>query len=254
MARLLKFLGWCLIFVAAVVVAYPLFIPLVKFDPLINALPAGVLLALGAQLLTQGKNFSDANEKRSLFYLESFVKAYEEARNLLQDGNNDRVKWIAAGRALVHAKELATNVTEEAHLRVLELHKLKYRGFFHGILADNPAAFFFGAKDISISTDQAAALSTAGEEHAGRTITSTVKELSEKSLRAVWEAAQWPVDYQDPLARGFSEEEQAKLLVLFPGLHDFLEHKKSWHSASGKLFRESQTIPANTQLNPPDGF
>jgi hypothetical protein len=236
MARLLKTLGWVIILAAAVVVAYPLFVPLVKFDPLINALPAGVLVALGAQLLTQGKNFSDISEKRSLFFLESCVKAYEEARNLLQDGNNERVKWIAAGRALVHAKELATNVTEDAHLRVLELHKLKYRGFFSGALADKQAAFFFGAKDASIPTDEAAKLSTAREERGGRTVTSTLNELSDKSLRAVWEAAQWPTDYQDPLHRGFSEEEQAKLTVLFPGLHEFLEHKERWHSASGKLF------------------
>lgn len=216
MAKLLKGLGWCLILVAAAVVIYPFFLPPVKFDPLINALPAGVLVALGAQLLTQGKNFSDVSEKRSLFYLESCVKAYEEARNLLQDGNNERVKWIAAGRAIVHAKELANNVTEDAQLRVLELHKLKYRGFFHGALADKPAAFFFGAKDMSIPTDQAAELSTAGEEIGGRPVTSTVKELSEKSLRAVWEAAQWPVEYKDPLDRGFSDAEQAKLIVLFP--------------------------------------
>ena len=238
MAQLLRGLGWCLILVAVAVVAYPLFLPLVKFDPLINALPAGVLVALGAQLLTQGKNFSDVSEKRSLFFLESCVKAYEEARNLLQDGNNERVKWIAAGRALVHAKELAANVSDDAHLRVLELHKLKYRGFFHGALADKPAAFFFGAKDTSIPTDQAAALSTPGEERGGCPVISTLNELSDKSLRAVWEAAQWPVDYQDPLDRGFSDEEQAKhiFVVLFPGLHEFLDHKKSWHSVSGKLF------------------
>jgi len=234
MANLLRGLGWVLILLAAALVAYPLFVPLIKFDPLMNALPAGVLVALGAQLLTQGKNFSDVIEKRSLFFLESCVKAYEEARNLLQDGNNERVRWIAAGRALVHAKELGANVTEGAHLRVLELHKLKYRGFFHGALEDKPAAFFFGARDASITTDQAAELSTAREERDGRTVAST-NELSDKSLRAVWEAAQWPVDYQDPLDRGFSNEEQAKLTVLFPGLHEFLEHKKRWYSASGKL-------------------
>jgi hypothetical protein len=136
----------------------------------------------------------------------------------------------------MHAKELASNVSEDPHLRVLELHKLKYRGFFHEALADKPAAFFFGAKDTSITTDQAAALSTAGEERGGRRFTSTPSELSDKSLRAVWEAAQWPVDYQDPLDRGFSDEERAKLIALFPGLHEFLEHKQCWQSASGKLF------------------
>jgi hypothetical protein len=235
MGTVLKGLGWLLIALAGGVVTYPFVVPLVTFDPLLNGLPAGVLVALGGQLLSQGKNFSDATEKRSLFYLDSCVKAYDEARGLLEDGNNERVKWIAAGRALVHARELANNVTEDAHLRVLELHKLKYRGFFHGALADKTAAFFFGAEDPSIATDEAAALSTAREERGGRTITSTLKELSEKSLRAVWEAAQWPSDYKDPLDRAFSSEEHAKLTVLFPGLHEFLEHKQSWHSASGRL-------------------
>jgi hypothetical protein len=235
-SQLLSWFGWCLIAVAGIVVAYPLVVPLVKFDPLVNALPAGVLVALGAQLLTQGKNLRDIREKRSLFFLESCVEAYEEARKLLEDGNNERVKWIAAGRALAHAKELASNVSENPHRRVLELHKLKYRGFFHGVLADKPAAFFFGVKDTSVPTDEAAALSTAGEERGGRPVTSTLHALPDKSLREVWEAAQWPVDYQDPLDRGFSAEEQGKLVVLFPGLHEFLEHNQRWHSASGKLF------------------
>lgn len=236
MAQTVTALGWLLIALAAAVVAYPLLMPLVKFDLLLNGLPAAVLVALGGQLITHGKNIKDAREKRSLFYLDSCVKAHEEARALLDDGNNDRVKWIAAGRALVHAKNLSSNVTEDAHLRVLELHKLKYRSFFHGALADKTVAFFFGAADPSIATDQAAALSTAREERGGRTITSTNQEISDKSLRAVWEAAQWPGNYEDPLDRGFSEEEHAKLTVLFPGLHEFLEHRKRWQSASGRLF------------------
>lgn len=241
MATLLKWMGWLLIATAGVVVAYPLSTHHEAFDPLINALPAGILIALGAQLLAQGKNISEANEKRSLFYLDSCVKAYEEANSLLSDENNDRVKWIAAGRALIHAKELVTNVTEDAHLHVLELHKLKYRNFFHGALADKTAAFFFGAEDPTIPTDQAAELSTAREQRGGRTVTSTVNELSEKSLRAVWEAAQWPLDYNDPLDCGFSEPEYAKLTVLYPGLHEFLEHKRRWQSASGRLFPMSDS-------------
>lgn len=85
-----------------------------------------------------------------------------------------------------------------------------------------------------------AAESTAPERHGSRITTSTLKSLSDKSLRAVWEAAQWPTDYEDPLDRGFSKEEQAQMLVLFPGLHEFLEHKERWHSASGKLFPREQ--------------
>lgn len=236
MAILLLTLGWLFILLAICVVAYSFLASVVTFDPLINGLQAGILVALGAQLLSQGKIMRDANYKRSLFYLESCVKAYEEASTILQDGNNERVKWIGAGRALGHAKELANRVTEDTHLRVLELHRLKYRGTFHDALAEKTAAFFYGAHDSSITTDEAAKLSTAEEERGGITVTSTLKELSDKSLRAIWEAAQWPTDYQDPLGRGFTEEEIGKLIVLFPGLHEFLEHKERFHSASGKLF------------------
>jgi len=241
MAKLLLIFGWLFLASAISVVAYPFFCSVVTFDPLINGLPAGILVALGSQLLSQGKNMRDAGEKRSLFYLESCVKAYEEASNILQDGNNERAKWIGAGRALAHAKELAARVSEDTHLRVLELHRLKYRGIFHDALFEKTAAFFYGVQDSSIATDEAAKLSTAREERGGRTVTSTLKELPDKSLRAVWEAAQWPTDYQDPLGRGFTEVERGKLIVLFPGLHEFLEHKENFQSASGKLF------PRNTR-------
>lgn len=230
-------LGWLFVASAAVVVFYPLFLPLVTFDPLVNALPAGVLVALGAQLLAQGTKIGEANEKRSLFYLDSCVEAYQQARNLLIDGNNDRATWIGAGRALTHAKELATNITEDAHLRVLELHRLTYRNFFAELLAEAPAAFFYGAEDPSVCVDQAAKSSTAGEERGGRHITSTVRALSETSLRAVWEAAQWPSDYTDPLDRNFSPDERGKLTCLYPGLYEYLEHQQRWISASGKLFQ-----------------
>jgi hypothetical protein len=235
MSRLLFTFGWLLIASAIFVVAYPFFASVVTLDPLINGLSAGILVALGAQLFSQGKNMRDTSERRSLFYLESCVTAYEEASKILQDGNNERVKWIGAGRALGHAKELATMVTEDTHLRVLELHRLKYRNIFNDAISEKTPAFFYGVQDSSMATDEAAKLSTAREERGGRTVTSTLEELSDKSLYAVWEAAQWPTDYQDPLDRGFTEEEKGRLIVLFPGLHEYLAHKECFVSASGKL-------------------
>ena len=212
------------------------------FEPFKNAVPAGVLLALAGHLFTQARTATESTEKRSQFYLDSCVKAYEEARNLLLDQNNDRVTWIAAGRALMHAKELSSCITVDAHLRVLELHKLKYRASFHDVLAGKPAAFFYGIRDTSVSLDEAAAASTAREEHGGRIIMSTLKDLSEKSIHAVWEAAQWPEDYKDPLDQLFSSEERGRLSVLFPELHQYLEHKEQWHSAAGSIFpRNNET-------------
>ncbi len=228
--------GWLFIGLAILVVAYPFMYSDITFDPLVNALPAGILVALGSQLLAQGKNMRDAEERRSLFYLESCVLAFEEASSLIEDGNNERAQWIAAGRALAHAKELADSVSEDTHLRVLELHRLKYRSIFHDALFDKPASFFYGIEDTSMPIDEAAKASTQREEIGGRTVTSTLKELSNKSLRAIWEAAQWPTDYQDPLDRGFTDEEKGKLIVIFRGLHEFLEHKERYQSASGKLY------------------
>jgi len=210
--------------------------PFWKAVSLTSVLPAALLVTLGGLLLTKSREAADADEKRSLFYLESCITAYEEARNLLEDGNNDRATWIAAARALKHAQELSKEVSGEAHLRVLELHRLKYRRFFHEILWAKPAAFFYGAQNTSITVAEAAAASTAPEERAGRTVISTVKELSEKSLRVVWEAAQWPTGYQDPLDGGFSEDQKGSMLVLFPGLHEYLEHTQRYASAGGKLY------------------
>ena len=229
-------MGWLLITAAIILICVSYWVPPALLEPLKSALPAGILVALAGHLFTQARTASESAEKRSQFYLDSCVKAYEEAQNLLLDGNNDRDTWIAAGRALVHARELAKGVTVEVHQRVLKLHQLKYRGSFHEALASKPAAFFYGVRDTSRPLDEAAALSTAREERNGRVVTSTLNKLSEKSLYAVWQAAQWPYEYQDPLEQSFSQEERGCLLVLFPGLHEYLEHKERWHSASGQLF------------------
>lgn len=249
-ARVLAAFGWLFVVVAPLCVlgsAYlafwiqkPLAEQLGKALSLTSLVPAALLLTLGGLLLTKSRELVDAEEKRSLFYLDSCVLAYEEARSLLSDGNNDRATWIEAARALRHAKVLSENVSIDAHRRVLELHQLKYRGFFQVALAERSAAFFYGAKDGSTPIADAAAASSAPIERAGRTVTSTLKRLDERSLHAVWEAAQWPSDYQDPLDVKFSEKEQGSLLVLYPGLHEYIGHVETFHSASGKLFRRDK--------------
>jgi hypothetical protein len=210
------------------------------FEPLKSASPAGVsapptsvlvtltgvLIALAGHLLTQARNAGESLEKQSRFYLDACVQAYEEAQKLLLDGNNHRATWIAAARALKHAKVLSGK-------RVLEVRQLKYRGFFSDVLRDKPTAFFYGAKDTAIATEEAAALSTAPQEEDGR---SSFRALTEKSLHAIWEAAQFPEEYRDPLERGFSEGEKGPLLLWYPGLHEFLERTEQWHSARGKLY------------------
>lgn len=228
-------MGWLLAAAAVGILLLSPFVSAAAFDPLKNAVPAGVLVALAANLLTQAKNLADANEKRSLFHLESAIKAYEQAKTLIQDGNNDRAKWIEAGRCLGHAKSLAAGVVLDAHQRVLEFNRLKYRSFFHQLLETKPASFFYGTADPNLSLDDAAKASTAPEERNGRRVISTNKEIAEPSIRSVWEAAQWPDDYKDPLGTSFSETERGKLQLLFPALYQYLEHHQQWHSAAGQL-------------------
>lgn len=235
MQRIITGLGWLLIAAAIGVLLGGPLLPGWIVDALKLAVPAGLLVALGGNLLTQAKNAAEAAEKRSAFYLDSALNAYEQARVLLTEGNNDRVTWIEAARCLGHAKALSEDVTTHAHRRVLELNRLKYRGAFHQVLASRTASFFYGVED-SRDLDSAARASTAPEERNGRATTSTASELDEASIRMVWEAAQWPADYEDPLGQRFSDSERARLLVLFPELHRHLEHRRRWHSASGQLF------------------
>lgn len=242
MQRTFDFLGWSLVIAAVGLIVTNFYSPLEPQKSILEglksaAIPAGILLALSGHFFTQARGIKDSTEKRSKFYLESCVKGYEEAQNLLSDGNNDRVKWIAAGRALIYAKELATNVTLQEHKRVLELDRLKYRNYFYHALKDKPATFFYGAKDYFISTEDAAKLSTAKRECIGGVSSFMSVELCDKSIYAVWEAAQWPEEYEELLGRTFSAEEQLRLCLPFPGLHQYLEYREQYQSNCGKLYQ-----------------
>lgn len=242
--RVLGIIAWLLIGLAAAGIVASLWTTLPIIQRLQNPLqrlqnpllPAGLLLAFAGQLLAESRAARDRQEKQSKFYLDSCLVAYEEASALLLDGNNDRAKWIAAARALAHQKQLARGVTDESHVRVLELQKLKYRKVFHDVLVSKTASSFYGAADPNTPLDQAAEMSTAAETRFGRVCTSTVQALSEISIYAVWAAAQWPKDYDDPLQGSFTEKDEAQLMVLYPQLHEYLEHRAKWHSASGRLF------------------
>jgi hypothetical protein len=147
---------------------------------------------------------------------------------------------------LKHAKALAAEVTVDPHKRVLELRLLEYRGFFHTLLADKPAPFFYGVAQWEyMSVLDAAAASTAPETRAGRHQSSTAHELPTTALHAIWEASQWPENYADPLDSDFTGAEEGQLLCLFPGLYDFLEHRKLYSSASGRTF-PVKPVPAET--------
>ena len=206
------------------------------FDAMKDAVPAGVLLALAGHLFTQAKNRQDIEEKRSQLNLDGMRLAFSHAKTLLEDGNNCRATWIEAARTISHGLELAKGVTVESLQRVLEVERLKHRGYFHQALSSKPADFFYGVPPIYATLDEAAAASTAPRDVDGRHVVSTNEELDEASIRAVWAAAQWPTDYKDPMGSRFAPEEEGKLLLFLPKLHAFVQHKRQWRSAAGKLY------------------
>ncbi|MDD5410473.1 MAG: hypothetical protein PHF31_03525 [Methylobacter sp.] len=214
MQRIFENIGWTLVIlaIASIIINFSFQLDLLKNA----AISAGVLLSLSGHFFTQARAIKDSTEKSSKFYLESCVKGYEEAEKFLSDGNNNRVKWIAAGRTLMHAKELSKKITLDEHILVLNLNKIKYRNVFYEALKDKPIEFFSGIKDSSITTADAATLPTTNEE------------LSEKFLYAVWEATQWPEESENPLERiVFSEAEKMKIQVIFPGLYEYLDQAAS---------------------------
>lgn len=240
MRTLLNTFGWLLMIGSLGVIARALFLESslrTAFDS--AAVPAGVLLALAGNVFTQAKSIAEAAEQRSLFNLDGFRLAFEHALSLLSDGNNDRPTWIEAARSLAHGEELAKSVTVEEHKRVLELERLKYRGSFHGVLAGKPADFFYGVPCSYATLDEAASASSRRPETSGRRVIAGANELDEPSVRAVWLAAAWPKDYDDPRGTRFNESEVRQISMLFPELHRFLEHHRTWISVNGKLSRRT---------------
>lgn len=199
---------------------------------------AAVLVTLWLQqrqINAQAKEHHEEKQKeRSKFNLDTCLEAYEQACDILENLNNDRETWIRAARLVLHGKKLAEGVTLDEHRRVLEYRRLEYRAIFNRILTTHAGAFFYGVRELE-NLDEAARQSTASSEHNGRVVISTSHELAEASIYAIWEAAQWPTDYVDPLGQKFSEDERAKLSLFFPGLAQFFEHKKQWRSFSGEL-------------------
>src|SRR5438067_845992 len=135
---ILKSLGWFLLFVTVLSVISSGLSGRADKDAVVIA---GLLVAFAGQLFTQAKAISDSRKDESKFYMDSCIRANEEAIDLLQDGNNERRQWIAAERALIIAEKLAGKVTASSHRQVLELYAMKHRAKFHSFITGKPAPF-----------------------------------------------------------------------------------------------------------------
>lgn len=182
----------------------------------------------------QKERQSDEEYRRSLFNLEKADEAYQTAIDTLEQGGNNRRAWVHSARLISHAMALADGVTVENHKRVLDYMSLRYRAVFHDFLHEKPASFFYGV-DPSMQIDEAAKASTVGGMVNGRHSLNSVRMIDERSIYAVWKAAQWPEDYAEPSDAKFSDVEIEKLYVSYPAVKEFLDHRKKKISIFGQL-------------------
>lgn len=187
------------------------------------------IVALCGLFYQMHNNEKQRKYDKSAFSQTSAGNAMEEAYKLLNDGNNDRVKWITAARALKREDSMAEDVTEKVHQAVLDVQRDLYRGLFNEILGyDNPqkgGAFFYGAPDNIQNIDDAAQYSTQKQDGRPR-----ILNLDERSLKIIWDFAQFPKEDKDLVSDSerFSDVELNKKVndIIWPGLFKYLIHKK----------------------------
>jgi hypothetical protein len=197
-------------------------------------LPAPVLVAFGGLLLAEAERIRARSENKSRFHLDEAVAGFERAFHLLEDGNNSRVTWIAASRILANARRVAERVSLSEHRDILEMHMLRQRLAFSDLLGDDDRspAFYFGAPDDKMSTDDAARWSTAPRAEWA----STVNSIPESVLYEVWSFTRFPEEYQDPVQmETFPVEEVRRVLSQHRGLGEYLEHRARYVSIGGEL-------------------
>ena len=218
-----------------------------KGFPFTTAVVATIIALVGFfwQIYTY---FKKGQYDKSAFRLTSALDAFEEARKLLQDKNNDRVKWVTAARALQRGVRISSGITEEVHKDVLEFQRDRYRLIFGDILGyynhEINGGFFYGAPPEIIDIGEAARYSTRREEDRPQ-----LRALSENTLKIVWDFAQFPDGYDDPVSdvNGFSEQDTSDTFnpINYPALFEYLDHKKNFVSVNGELHPRSNPIDEN---------
>ena len=170
------------------------------------------------------------------------IKKWPHYNKLIEliSNNNSRVKWITGSRILASVHLFSEKIEIPEHKEIFETQKLKYKTIISDILEDKDksGAFFYGSDDWSESIDEAAKKSTIPEkDQKAQGLISTLKGIAEVSLHTLWEFTLFPKNYEDPLKNeGFNDDEiNFKVQSRFPGLFDYLKHKRKCHSINGEL-------------------
>jgi len=200
-------------------------------------------VAAGAFIWQIWSHRQEKTYTKSQFALQSAIESYEDAIELLSDDNNDRVIWVAAARIIERANQISTNVTEQVHTNVLEVQLERYRRQVATILGhDDPTksgSFFYGA-DRNEPIDSAAKIATQPILMPGFS-SGQLNYLAESSLATLYALASYPSDYEDPLKNESLDMQMSiEMRSGFPGLYEYLSHRKEYDSISGKLIKREK--------------
>jgi len=202
-----------------------------------------LLVAAGAFVWQIISHHQEKAYTKSHFALQSALESYDLAIALLSDDNNDRVTWITAARIVERANQISTNVTEQVHIDVLEVQLEKYRRKMGNILGYSDRAktgsFFYGSKrPLEEEIDSAAKSSTKPPVHMSGISRGQTNYLAESSLATLYALASYPSNYEDPLKSELLDPEASiGMRTGFPGLYEYLSHRKEYESVHGKLVK-----------------
>jgi len=199
----------------------------------------GIFTAIATSVFSIILYFDQKRDAQSENYLKETINQFDNVVQLISD-NNDRVKWITGSRILASVHLFSDKIEKKEHREIFEVQRLKYKTIISDILEDKDksGAFFYGSDDFSENIDEAAKKSTIPEEdQKAQGLISTLKGIAEVSLHTLWEFTLFPKNYEDPLKNdGFTDDEMNfKVQSRFPGLFDYLKHKRKYYSIDGKL-------------------
>ncbi|MCB9473269.1 MAG: hypothetical protein H6678_05605 [Candidatus Delongbacteria bacterium] len=216
--------------------------------------------ALIAVLTLQDRLDYNKHEKifrDSMFYFQQAKDGLQEALELLRDGNNDRVLWIRAARAIKSAQTLAEHITTASLRTAYKQVEHRTRNELYlalTILNDEtgrreplPPQFFYGTRDwrTPCSLDELAVATSGIGSAYSPDINSLPKQpvldlLDQRSIMTIMDFTEYPADFEDPLHSSFDgipdwEHNWEYTIGFKGGAMRYFAHRKQFYAMREKL-------------------
>lgn len=188
---------------------------------------SGTFAAIFAVISTVDQSREKDKIEQSKTYLDTFLQGVDNAISLIETseaGNQRRIKWIAAARALIQCMEIEEKIDYQPHKKIIEIKKLGFRGRILHLFDIHPVNYYFGLDSDFTGNISAAA-------HAARA--NKISDIPEDALVAFWSFGKFPTDYQanDPLKKmpEFTKAEMHHFDMIYPKLFSYLNFRDHNH-------------------------